>query len=74
MNATAYRLNGHDESRIRARLRAVYDDHGQPRLTTDIIESYERIAAHAIGCSVFDLRDSEREWIAHEIGELALSR
>lgn len=60
-----YRLSAEDESRITERLNEVIkgwspkerQDGGVARLTL------QRIAAHSVGCTLPDLRDSEVEWI-----------
>lgn len=39
------------------------------RLSADERVALRRVAAHAIGCSLDDLRDSEVQWIDNEIGE-----
>lgn len=65
---TSYRLTAEDESVIRARL-ASYVSMGD--ITThprrgNVIDRLVRIGAHAIGCSVDDLRDSEISWIVDQ--------
>lgn len=64
-HGTNYRLTAEDESCITERLIEVVSgwtpserqDGGTNRLTL------QRIAAHSIGCTLPDLRDSEVEWL-----------
>lgn len=64
-HGTAYRLTGEDEDRITERLVEVVEgwspserqDGGVARLTL------QRVAAHAIGCGLHDLREPELAWI-----------
>lgn len=66
-----YRFTTRDEDRIRdavsaacARWRTIGID---PARHPNDIQSLEMIAWHAIGCTVHDLRDSERAWITEEV-------
>jgi hypothetical protein len=34
------------------------------------LETLQRVGSHAIGCSTYDLRDCELEWIAAQAAEL----
>lgn len=75
MHGTAYRLTESDEDKMRAAIGRAYrewcgDD--VRSLRAHEVTTLERIAAHAIGCSVADLRDVEMQWIACEIGELQM--
>lgn len=68
-----YRLTDADENRMRVAIRNAYKEYRpKPRLTGEVVDTLERIGAHSIGCSVFDLRECERQWIVNEIGELDL--
>ena len=75
-----YRLTEGDEQMMRDRMAEVVAEwdsqspvHRHTLGGTDR-ESLRRIAAHAIGCSLDDLRDVEVQWINNEIGELDLFR
>lgn len=73
MSLDTYRLTDDDEDRMRAALRHAYVDlWRRPRVDATTADALERIACHAIGCGVVDLRDVELEWIRNEIGELEL--
>lgn len=68
MTATAYRLTSEDEQTIRARLAATVADWrsaggaARPENAAQL-GTLTRVGAHAIGCSLYDLRDSEVAWI-----------
>lgn len=67
-----YRLSSGDEVRIIEAIRRADVAWGEKRpIPAEFVDTLERLAAHAIGCSLFDLRDSEREWIANVISELS---
>lgn len=57
---TAYRLTTEDETRIVAELRAAIGDGWRD------VATLERRAAHAVGCSTFDLREIELDYIGRE--------
>lgn len=57
---TAYRLTAEDETRIVARIRSSIAA-GYRDLTT-----LERQAANAIGCSTYDLREIELDYVTRE--------
>lgn len=68
----AYRFTATDERRIGDALRDRYQADGEPRLSTVEVDGYVAIGAHAIDCSIHDLRDAEIQWIRNEIGEIEL--
>jgi hypothetical protein len=62
-----YRLSADDEAAIRAWIRREH-----PRTAgsqASCAEQLRRGAPRAIGCTEADLRDSELQWIANEVGE-----
>ena len=59
-----YRLLPSDEARVEAALCRVLS------IDTADHETLQRIAAHSIGCSYFDLRESEVAWIDEQIDAL----
>lgn len=66
--STKYRLTATDEAAITDRLIDVVGSwtwHQRPRsaITQGDRIALRRIAAHSIGCSLDDLRDSEIDWI-----------
>lgn len=65
---TDYRLTAADEQRIDTAIRHAFADAGMATDTTHL----QRVAAHAIGCSLVDLRDVEREHITRRVDVLAL--
>lgn len=68
-----YRFTVEDETRISAAIRGTLRTWGDPAtIGAESVDALERIGAHAIGCSVHDLRDSERQWVVNEIGEIHL--
>lgn len=74
---TTYRLTPEDEQRVRdavdAHYTAVCDEAGSTDgsgVRVDFDQA-ERIACHAIGCAVHDLRPIELDWIAQTIGARA---
>lgn len=81
MNTTpdrhAYRLATTDEDRITEAIRATlylwHDNATAPltALTSDMVAILTRIGCNAIGCTEFDMRDSELRYVAGEIDRLA---
>jgi hypothetical protein len=71
--ATAYRFTADDEREIREAIRAQrieWRAAGRPlgrKLDAEEREGLVRIGAWAIGCSIYDLRDVEVEWIRAEV-------
>ena len=75
MFAEEYRLTEADEDRMRAAIRRVwhqYETEGGPRERGIEDEAMRRLAAHSIGCSLYDLRPVELQWVDSEIGEVRL--
>ena len=64
------RLTEYDKDRVAAAINRTlreWAENGNPRIDGGVM--LRRIAAHAIGCSLYDLRDVEIQWIDNEIGE-----
>lgn len=72
MHGTAYRLTQDDEHAVRFAIRrTIANWHPIPlRLKVEHVETLKRLAAHAIGCSLADLRDVELAWIDSEIAKV----
>lgn len=66
--ADRYRFSVEDETRIGAAVTGAYRAFGEPRhIDATTADALERIGAHAVGCSVHDLRDSERQMLRRVI-------
>ena len=74
---TAYRLTFEDEQRITTRIGEVTTSRRLTSPTSSFkmgpaeTETLRRCACGSIGCCVYDLRDSEIEWIDARIAEVA---
>lgn len=80
------RLTGDDRARMRdavAGMLTRWDDgyrahHGRPagryRVQACDLETLQRAAAHAVGCSIFDLRDVELDEVSEMVRSLVVAR
>ena len=64
------RLSGDDRATILDRMAATYNAYRPTPRGAEVIDTLERVGAHSVGCSIDDLRDSERAWIRSAAAKL----